>query len=277
MVNFAPESPFDIPEMPVPDFSRGETAQKTAEYFRFIGQPEKAEAAIRGAAGTPDKVFYILTQPGIGGFKEVGKTGVQYVNLDVLDTDFQQEVHAHERVHNAHEGRWGKINMPGYEFMTPSRRAVIFEQLGGDAGLDETGFVEWLTQYTTQQKLGWDTQSSYDGLEVPESQRLFRTLEEKSGRKIVGSFLQMALEGATDGQQEFADGVRIGGNIILLEKALWDAWLSTDDAQKMSEIIEEQKKDFVVRDRDHANRLVDSYARSWEPQVSLQNNEKYGL
>jgi len=60
MVHFASEDIFDVPETPVPDFFRGATAHKTAEYFRSIGQPDKAEAAIRGAAGTPDKVIYIL-------------------------------------------------------------------------------------------------------------------------------------------------------------------------------------------------------------------------
>lgn|GEM_PF-3494655 len=56
----------------------------------------------------------------------------------MLDTSFQPEVHTHERIHNAHEGRWGGINIPGYEYMTESRRAAIFAQMGGDAGLDET-------------------------------------------------------------------------------------------------------------------------------------------
>jgi hypothetical protein len=59
-----------------------------------------------------------------------------------LDTSFQEEVHTHERIHNAHEGRWGGIDIPGYEYMTESRRAAIFAQMGGDAGLDETGMVE---------------------------------------------------------------------------------------------------------------------------------------
>jgi hypothetical protein len=63
---------------------------------------------------------------------------VQYVNLDILDTSFQSEVHTHERIHNAHEGRWGKIDIPGFEYMTPSRLSVI----EGGVQLDETGMVE---------------------------------------------------------------------------------------------------------------------------------------
>lgn len=63
MVNFAPGHSPETPDFVVPDFSRGATPHETAQYFRSIGQPEKAEAAIRGAAGTPDKVVYILTQP----------------------------------------------------------------------------------------------------------------------------------------------------------------------------------------------------------------------
>lgn len=63
MVNFSPEYSPETQQTQVPDFSRGATPHETAQYFRSIGQPEKAEAAIRGAAGTPDKVVYILTQP----------------------------------------------------------------------------------------------------------------------------------------------------------------------------------------------------------------------
>ena len=69
----------------------------------------------------------------------------------------------------------------------------------------------------------------------------------------------MALDGAIDGKKEFADGMRIGGNIMLLEQALRDDGFPEADAQKMSEIIEVQKKDFVVRDMDHAKKLVQSY------------------
>lgn len=271
MVNFTPGHSSEAPDFVVPDFSHGATPHETAQYFRSIGQPEKAEAAIRGAAGTPDKVFYILTQPWVGGFKKIGKTGVQYVNLDVLDTDFQDEVHAHERIHNAHEGRWGSIDIPWFEYMTSARRAVLFAKIGGDSGMDETGMVEWLTQYATQQKLWWETQSGYDGFEVPESQKIFRTLEEKSGKKIVGSFLRMALDGSVDGKQEFADGVRIGGNIILLEKALRKTWVSETIAENMSKIIESQKKDFVVRDVGHAERLVQSYQDAHTTSVIFAN------
>lgn len=74
----------------------------------------------------------------------------------------------------------------------------------------------------------------------------------------------MALEGATDGKQEFADGVRIGGNIMLLEQVLREDGFSESDAQNMSDIIEAQKKDFVVRDRSHARRLVESYQETMQ-------------
>ncbi|MEI6710882.1 MAG: hypothetical protein WCK88_01085 [bacterium] len=72
----------------------------------------------------------------------------------------------------------------------------------------------------------------------------------------------MALDGATDGKQQFADGVRIGGNIMLLEEALRESVFPEADAQKMSEIIEVQKKNFVVRDIAHAKRLVQSYQKA---------------
>ena len=128
-----------------------------------------------------------------------------------------------------------------------------------------------MTQYATQQKLERATQSSYDGFEVPESQKIFRTLEERSGRKIVGSFLRMALDGATDGKQEFKDGMRIGGNIMLLEQALLGSGFSRKEAQKMSDIIEAQKKDFVVRDMDHAKKLVQSYQEAQTKRAILVN------
>jgi hypothetical protein len=37
--------------------------------------------------------------------------------------------------------------------MTPARQAVLFGQMGGDPGLDETGYIEGLTQYATKKKL----------------------------------------------------------------------------------------------------------------------------
>ncbi len=55
-----------IEKLEVPRFEDGASPHETAEFFRKIGQPEKAEAAIRGAAQTPDKVVYILTDPGVG-------------------------------------------------------------------------------------------------------------------------------------------------------------------------------------------------------------------
>ena len=63
MVHFSSEDSPEAPNFTLPNFSDGATPHETAQYFRFIGQPKKAEAAIRGAAGTPDKVRYILTSP----------------------------------------------------------------------------------------------------------------------------------------------------------------------------------------------------------------------
>ena len=61
MDNFAPGHSPEIQNFTLPDFfSGGATPHEMAEYFRAIGEPEKAEAAIRGAAGTADKVFYII-------------------------------------------------------------------------------------------------------------------------------------------------------------------------------------------------------------------------
>lgn len=72
-----------------------------------------------------------------------------------------------------------------------------------------------------------------------------------------------------DGKQEFADGIRIGGNIMLLEQALRESGAPDKEAQKMSEIIEAQKKDFVVRDIAHAKRLVQSYQEAQVIKISL--------
>lgn len=80
----------------------------------------------------------------------------------------------------------------------------------------------------------------------------------------------MALDGAVDGKQEFADGIRIGGNIILLEQALQDSDSPELDAEKMNKIIEAQKKDFVIRDSAHAERLVKSYQDA-QTQVAISN------
>jgi hypothetical protein len=46
---------------------------------------------------------------------------------------------------------------------------------------------------------------------------------------------------------------------MLLEQSLGDNGHLEADAQKMSEIIEAQKKNFVVRDIAHAKRLIQSY------------------
>ena len=54
-----------VDKLDIPRFEDGVGAHETAEFFRKIGQPKKAEAAIREAARTPDKVIYILTPPGV--------------------------------------------------------------------------------------------------------------------------------------------------------------------------------------------------------------------
>ncbi len=72
------------------------------------------------------------------------------MNIDTIGTRFQKEVHTHERIHNAHEARWGKIDIPGNEFMTSARKDVIFTHT---AELGETELVEGLTQYATQQRM----------------------------------------------------------------------------------------------------------------------------
>jgi|GEM_PF-1272429 len=52
--------------------------------------------------------------------------------------------------------------------------------------------VEALTQYATKQRIS-DTQSGYDAHIVPQGVLLFETLGRKSGRSIIGAFLNMAL------------------------------------------------------------------------------------
>lgn len=258
-----------LDRLEVPAFDEWASPHETAKYFRKIGQPEKAEAAIRWAAGTPDKVVYILTPPWVGGFKKRWETGVSYVNVHTLGKDFQREVIAHEWFHNIHEARWWKIDVPGWNTMTWERKKMIFDTLGIDDSFWEVSGIEALTQYATQEKIG-ETESGYDAKIVPQGIRLFETLGEKSGRSTVGAFLNMALHWNNGGKQEFADGVRIGGNIMMLENALsGKVFRAGETAQKMSEIIESQKKDFIVRDMSHANRLVDSYLeaiQSWAEQ-----------
>lgn len=250
-----------IERLETPRFDEWVGAQETAEFFRKIGQPEKAKAAIRWAAGTPDKVVYILTEPGVGGFKKRWETGVSYVNVHTLWQDFQREVIVHEGLHNKHEARWWKIDIPGWNTMTDERRKIIFGTLGIDASFWEVSGIEALTQFATQKEV-WATDSGYDADIVPQGIRLFETLGDKSGRSTVGAFLNMALHGNNGGKQEFADGVRIGGNIMMLEQALSGKVLKTwDTAQAMSRIIEFQEQDFIVKDLDHAKRLVDSYLK----------------
>lgn len=255
-----------LEKLEVPAFDKWATPHETAEYFRKIGQPEKAEAAIRWAAGTPDKVVYILTDPWVGGFKERWVTGVSYVDVNSIGKKFQREVIVHEWFHNTHESRWWKIDVPGWETMTGERKKMIFGTLGIDDSFWEVSGIEALTQFATQEKIG-ETESGYDEKIVPQWIRLFETLGEKSGQSTVWAFLNMALHGNRGGKEEFANGVRIGGNIMMLEEALSGKVLKSEEtAQKMSQIIESQKEDFVVRDMEHAERFVDSYLKvfpSW--------------
>lgn len=262
-----------IEKLEVPRFEDGASPHETAEFFRKIGQPEKAEAAIRGAAQTPDKVVYILTKPGVGWFKKPGVTWVSYVNVNTLWEDFQREVIVHEGLHNAHESRWNKIDIPGWKTMTDERRKIVFESLGIDASFWEVSGIEALTQYATQQKIG-ETESGYDAKIVPQGIRLFETLGDKSGRSTVGWFLNMALHGSTGWKQEFAEWVRIGANIMMLERALsGKVFQSEKVVQNMNRVIELQKKDFIVRDLAHAQKLVDSYLEvtgdNWEEELAL--------
>lgn len=262
-----------IEKLEVPRFEDGASPHETAEFFRKIGQPEKAEAAIRGAAQTPDKVVYILTAPGVRWFKKRGVTWVSYVNVNTLWEDFQREVITHEGLHNAHESRWNNIDVPGWDTMTHERRKIVFESLGIDSSFWEVSGIEALTQFATQQKI-WETESGYDAKIVPQGIRLFETLGDKSGQSTVGWFLNMALHGSTGGKQEFAEWVRIGTNIMMLERALsGKVFQSEKVAWTVSRIIESQKKDFVIRDMNHAQKLVDSYLEvtgdDWEDELAL--------
>lgn len=260
MVNFSPEYSWQSQNIHEPDFSHGVTAQETAKYFRSIGQPEKAKAAILGAARTSNKVLYILTQPWIGGFKEIGKTGVQFVNLDVLGTSFQSEVHIHEGIHNTQEEIEGEVGIASFDYcMTPARQSVIFGDVGMTLSLSETDMIEWLTQRATQVQVTWTTNSWYDAFIVPNTVDLFRHLEQESDQKMIGPFINMALYGWKSSRKAIAQWMRIGGNTILLKKSLQKIGFPESDARKMSKIIEKQKRDFIVRDMEHADTLVRSY------------------
>lgn len=80
---------------------------------------------------------------------------------------------------------------------------------------------------------------------------------------MIGSFLAMALHGNNGGKEEFAEGMRVGANVMLLEKALIGKVLKIEEtASIMSDIIEAQKSDFVIHDMVHAEKLVDSYLGS---------------
>lgn len=262
-----------VDKFEMPRFEDGVSPHETAEFFRKIGQPKKAEAAIREAAKTPDKVVYILTPQGVWGYKKRGINGVSYVWLQTIGEDYQREVVVHEGFHNAHERRWWKIDIPGWDTMTDERKTLVFQSLGIDASFWEVSGIEALTQYATQRKIG-DTESGYDAKIVPQGIRLFEALGEKSGRSTVGWFLRMTLEGNTGGKQEFAEWIRIGTNIMMLEKALSGIVFNSEQvAQNMSRIIELQKKDFIIRDMAHAQKLVDSYLEvtrdTWEEELAL--------
>jgi hypothetical protein len=266
-----------LDRLEVPAFDEWASPHETAKYLRKIGQPEKAEAAIRWAAGTPDKVVYILTDPWVGGFKERWVTGVSYVDVNTIGTRFQREVIVHEWLHNAHEKRWQKIDVPGWDTLTDERKKIIYPILGIDDSFGEVDGIEALTQFATQKKIG-ETESGYDAKIVPQGIRLFETLGKKSGRSTVGAFLNMALHGSTGGKQEFADGVRTGGNIIMFEKALaWKVLKPEETAQNMSNIIEFQKTDFVVRDMEHAEKFADSYLKAiktvWVSPLVVEENK----
>ena len=77
---------------------------------------------------------------------------------------------------------------------------------------------------------------------------------------MVGAFLNMALNGSSAGKDEFAAGMRIGWNIILLEQALKNTGFdAAKHAKAMSKVIEAQKEKFVIRDINQALELADSY------------------
>ena len=265
-----------IEKLEVPQFEDGASPHETAEFFRKIGQPEKAEAAIREAANTPSKVIYILTWQGVWGFKRPWVNGVSYVGLQTIGTDYQHEVVVHEDLHNAHESRWNKIDIPGWNTMTDERREVVFGELGIDDSFWEVSGIEALTQFEKKKKIG-ETESGYDARIVPQGIRLFETLGQKSGRSTVGGFLNMALHGSTGGKQEFAEWMRIGTNIMMFERALSGRVFQPEKvAREMSRIVELQKKDFVIRDMNHAQKFVDSYLEAtWlQNELSGESDEE---
>lgn len=259
MVDFSPDFlANNAPELS--DFSHGATPSETAAYFRSIGRPELAEAAVRGPANTPDSVFFILTQPWVGGFKEIGKTWVQFVNIDTLWTSFQSEVHTHEWIHNTQELIEGEVGIASFDYtMTPARQSIIYGEVGMTMTLSETDIIEWLTQKWTQIALGRNTQSWYDEQIVPSTLDLVRHLERESGVPMIGPFLNMALHNWWSSREFFARWMRIGGNVSILTRALREWGWDVDDAKKMSEVLETQKENFVIRDIGHAERLVKSY------------------
>jgi hypothetical protein len=54
--------------------------------------------------------------------------------------------------------------------------------------------------------------------------------------------------------------MRIGTNIMMFERALSGRVFQSEKvAREMSRIVELQKKDFVIRDLNHAQKFVDSY------------------
>lgn len=259
-------------DIQTPDFKHGATPLETARYFRqqwdllqSLGDREgarihhhKAKHALQLSTGVAARTLFTLTPAGVGWFKKIGEN-INYIGLHTVGTDFGEEVKAHEWIHNTQENRWDGVSIPGYEYMTEARQWVIYGKIGMSNALWEREMIEGLTQYATQQKVS-DTMSSYDTFEVPESLYFFRTMELKSGKSMIGAFLNMALNGSSDGKAEFAAGMRIGWNIILLEQALKNTWFDAEKhAKSMNKIIEAQKKNFVIRDFNHALKLVKSY------------------
>lgn len=259
-------------DIQTPDFQKGATPFETARYYRQQGDilmewgnPEgarlnynKAKHALQLSTWAAARTLFVLTPAWVGGFKERGNK-VNFIGLHTVGTHFGEEVKAHEWIHNTHEGKWDTLTIPGYEYMTDTRKWVIFGKIGTSNALWEREMIEWLTQYATQQKVS-DTISSYNEFEVPESLYFFRVMELKSGKSMIGAFLNMALNGSSAGKDEFAAGMRIGWNIILLEQALKNTGFDTaKHAQAMNKVIEAQKEKFVIRDISQARELADSY------------------
>lgn len=255
-----------------PDFKNGATPFETARYYRQQGDIlmewgnsegarlnyNKAKHALQLSTWAAARTLFVLTPAWVGGYKEPGNK-VSFIGLHTVGTHFGEEVKVHEWIHNTQESKWDELTIPGYQYMTDARKWVIYGKIGMSNALWEREMIEWLTQYATQQKVS-GTISSYDKFEVPESLYFFRVMELKSWKKMIGAFLNMALNGSSAGKAEFAAGMRIGWNIFLLEQALKNTGFdAAKHAQAMSKVIEAQKDEFVIRDINQARELADSY------------------